>query len=619
MDEAPRIDLFVSEALGEPEVIGDVDVRITVDGEPGWLDVDATFQAKALQVEMAKLRLALMANRRWIEVGDKNLARISDKVAALVEEAEGAGLSPSEDGHLRGRLRGQGLGRVLSWATAHDATLSRGVSLLRDRLTALGTTAEPQLPTRLDATLRPYQARGVAWMQFLRAIGSGGILADDMGLGKTLMTLTFLAQWKEEHGAHPSLIVCPTSLVGNWEREAARFTPSLKVATLTGTVDERHDVWKGVGDTDLVITTYGVLRRDQAALRSFRFRAVVLDEAQNVKNDLSQTARTALGLDAEMRLALTGTPVENRLDELWSIMNVVNPGMLGTKADFEQRFTRPLSMRPDGELAAHLRTILRPYVLRRTKSEVLDDLPAKTEVDRPCTLDDRQRRLYDALAFTLRESVKRNLEKRGLARSRVSVLTAILRLRQMACEPRLIDPTAPASASAKRVAFLELARDLVASGRRALVFSQFVGLFELWRQDLDRERISYEYLDGRTTDRDGAVLRFQTGDAPLFLISLKAGGAGLNLTAADTVIHCDPWWNPAVEDQATDRAHRIGQRQHVTVVRLYAEGTIESKIVLLKKQKRELAASLFGAASSALPGLREEDLPALFEPVEGGP
>jgi SNF2 family DNA or RNA helicase len=370
-----------------------------------------------------------------------------------------------------------------------------------------------------------------------------------------------------------------------------------------------------IAESDLVVTTYAVLRRDIDQLARMRFRCAVLDEAQNVKNPSASTSRAARRLDAELRLALTGTPIENRLGELWSIMSFANPGMLGERATFDDRFERPITNQPGGALADELRAIVRPFVLRRTKAEVLSDLPPKTEIELAIVFGLKQKRLYDALALTLRAAVKKKIETRGLARSRLSVLTAILRLRQMACDPRLVDPSVPATESAKRTAFLELVRELVAEGRRALVFSQFVELFTLWRQDLDHEKIAYEYLDGSSTSREDIVDRFQNGTAPLFLVSLKAGGAGLNLTAADTVIHCDPWWNPAVEDQATDRAHRMGQARAVTVVRLVARGSIEEKIGVLKEKKRELALAVIGderAEGEAGRGLTDEDVRLLL-------
>jgi SNF2 family DNA or RNA helicase len=298
-------------------------------------------------------------------------------------------------------------------------------------------------------------------------------------------------------------------------------------------------------------------------------------------------------------------------------MTFANPGMLGSAAEFEERFEQPITHQPGGEVARELRAIVRPFILRRRKADVLAELPPKTLIDRDCILGARQKRLYDALALALQKAVKQDIEKRGLARSRLSVLTAILRLRQMACDPRLVDPTCAPETSAKRAAFLDVVRALASEGRRALVFSQFVELFTLWREDLERERIAYEYLDGASVNREAIVDRFQRGDAPLFLISLKAGGAGLNLTAADTVIHCDPWWNPAVLDQATDRAHRIGQKQSVTVLRLVAKGTIEDRIALLEKKKRALADAILSTAKSdeavgALAALTEDDIALLL-------
>jgi SNF2 family DNA or RNA helicase len=477
------------------------------------------------------------------------------------------------------------------------------------------------MPKGLRVTLRPYQRMGVAWLQFLQALGAGGILADDMGLGKTVMTLAFLLRRKQAEGRAPSLVVCPTSVASNWIREAARFTPGLRVLLLHGPSRDAT----AIGQRDVVITTYALLRRDIERLAALRFRCVVLDEAQNIKNADSATTRAANRLDASMRIALSGTPVENRLRELWSLSSFVNPGILGTVRSFETRFERPIVADRTSPIAAELRAIVRPFLLRRTKDDVLRELPPKIEVDRVVTLSEADKRMYDALAHTLRASIAQAFEKRRLAPTSLSVFTALTRLRQMACDPRLVDATLAVSRgapdgdagdgpapSAKRGAFLDLVRELVAEGRRALVFSQFVQLLTLWRRDLDAEKIAYEYLDGATTRREEVVDRFQNGTAPLFLISLKAGGAGLNLTAADTVIHCDPWWNPAVEDQATDRAHRIGQDKPVTVVRLIARGTIEEKILSLKDKKRALTKVVIGDDARALEGLTEADVRSLL-------
>ncbi len=516
------------------------------------------------------------------------------------------------DDEAQARLPAHQLGRLDRWIEENDGRMDAAVEALRRRLRALAVAAEPDLPGGLRATLRPYQRLGVAWLQFLQALGAGGILADDMGLGKTLMTLAFLLRRKQVEGREPSLVVCPTSVASNWLREAARFTPGLRIVLLHGPSRDAA----AIGEHDVVVTTYALLRRDIEALSAVRFRCVVLDEAQNIKNADSATTRAANRLDASMRLALSGTPVENRLRELWSLSSFVNPGILGTSRAFETRFERPIVADRKSPLASELRAIVRPFLLRRTKDDVLPDLPPKIEVDRVVTLSESDKRMYDALAHTLRDSVARDIESRGLAQSSLSVFTALTRLRQMACDPRLVDarlaPAAVAAPSAKRGAFLDLVRELVAEGRRALVFSQFVQLLTLWRVDLDAEAIAYEYLDGATVRREEIVDRFQKGKAPLFLISLKAGGAGLNLTAADTVIHCDPWWNPAVEEQATDRAHRIGQDKTVTVVRLIARGTIEEKMLSLKAKKRELTRAVIGNDARALEGLTVEDVRSLL-------
>jgi superfamily II DNA or RNA helicase len=608
---APPIEVLLAEPLASVKIGAPVCVRVHVGAASGWLETELEFTSGSLKVEMGLLRAALAASKRWIALSDGTLARITDEVAELVGEAA------HFDDAGRARLARHHVGHIERWIERFGGEADGAFASLRTILRALAVPAEPALPADLRATVRPYQRQGIAWLQMLQQLGAGGVLADDMGLGKTLMALALLARWKEEAGPTPSLVVCPTSVVGNWLGEAARFTPALRTLAWRGSVP--LDGSGGAAEHDLIVTTYGLLRRRIDALRSVRFRAVVFDEAQAAKNADSETARAARRLVAEMRLALSGTPVENRLGELWSIMSLVNPGILGSAADFDDRFERPIAARPDGPAAEQLRAIVRPFVLRRTKAQVLSELPAKTEIERACVLDAQQRRLYDALALTLRQAVKRDIEKRGLVRCRLSVLTAILRLRQMACDPRLVDPSMTFPVAAKRAALLELVHELVAEGRRALVFSQFVELLTLWREDLDRHGIAYEYLDGSTANREAVVQRFQQGSAPLFLVSLRAGGAGLNLTAADTVIHCDPWWNPAVEDQATDRAHRMGQTQPVTVIRLVAQGTIEDKIRMLKGQKRALAAAILGGDGGddrALSGLSNEDVRRLLGDVD---
>ena len=606
----PPIEVELTERLAQVRVGAAIAPRVHVALEGNWLDTRVEFWAREIPVEMDAIRAALRKKHRWVSLTDGTLARITGTVARLVDEA--AEVLGDDDHAL---LPAHQLGRLERWIEENDGRVDAAVASLRKRLRALAVSPEPALPKKLKTKLRPYQKSGLAWLQFLRAMGAGGLLADDMGLGKTVTTLAFLQRWKEDDGAKPSLVVCPTSVATNWVHEAKRFTPSLSVALLHGTPRERAKV--DLDGSDLVVTTYGVLRQDKGVLAARRFRAVILDEAQWVKNADALARRAAGELDADMRIALTGTPVENRLRELWSIVSFVNPGILGTESAFERRYERSLAMNLDSPLGPELRSIVRPFLLRRTKAEVLSDLPPKTEIDRFVTLSRENKRLYDALAHTLRASIARAVERRDGGAGQLSVFTALTRLRQMACDPRLVDPSQSPSASAKREAFLELVRELVSEKRRALVFSQFVELFNLWRKDLDAVGIRYEYLDGSTRKRDVVVRNFQEGDAPLFLVSLKAGGAGLNLTAADTVIHCDPWWNPAVEDQATDRAHRIGQDKPVTVVRLLAAGTIEEKILSLKAKKRGLVETVLEDGAGALAGLDEATLRVLFGDVDG--
>jgi superfamily II DNA or RNA helicase len=609
--DMPVIEVALSQRLARVRVGAPITARVNVVLEGDWLDTELEFASKQLPVELSAIRAALAQKQRWVALSDGTLTRIEASIEALSEEA-----ALVMEGRSAARLPAHQLGRLDRWIAENDGRIDAAVAGLRKRLRALAVAAEPDMPEGLSATLRPYQRLGVAWLQFLQVLGAGGILADDMGLGKTITTLAFLLRRKELEGPMPSLVVCPTSVASNWVREAARFTPGLEVTLLHGPSRDARAALPLAG-SDVVVTTYALLRRDVEALAATRFRCVVLDEAQNIKNADSATSRAANRLDASMRIALSGTPIENRLRELWSLASFVNPGILGTARAFETRFERPIGTDRGSPLAAELRAVVRPFLLRRTKDDVLPELPPKTEIDRVVTLKRADKRMYDALAHTLRQSVARDLENRAGGPASLSVFTALTRLRQMACDPRLVDPRLGPGESAKREAFLELVRELVAEGRRALVFSQFVALLTLWRRDLDAEGIAYAYLDGSTTDRDRVVSEFQEGSAPLFLISLKAGGAGLNLTAADTVIHCDPWWNPAVEDQATDRAYRIGQDKPVTVVRLVAKGTIEEKILALKAKKRELSSAVIGDDARALEGITDEDIRALLGDAAG--
>ena len=450
------------------------------------------------------------------------------------------------------------------------------------------------LPDDLHATLRAYQRHGVDWLSFLRDAELGAVLADDMGLGKTLQTIAVLRG--------RALVVCPKSVLYNWAAEIARFRPGLRVALFHGpsrALDPKADV---------TLTTYAVLRLDATRLASEAWDAVVLDEAQAIKNESSQTARAAFELQGRFRVALSGTPVENRLEELWSIMHFVNPGLLGGRSDFRERYAAPIAI-GNPEPARRLRAKIRPFVLRRMKRDVLPELPPRTDQVLHVELDERERAVYDAVRVATRKDVADELQKGGGV---LAALEALLRLRQASCHSALV-PGQTAETSSKVEAVVEALADAAADGHKALVFSQWTSLLDLVEPHLTREGIAYTRLDGSTTNRAAVVETFQdSAGPPVMLVSLKAGGTGLNLTAADHVFLLDPWWNPAVEDQAADRAHRIGQDRPVMVYRLVAKDTVEERILALQERKRTIADVALGEASQAS-GITREELLALLD------
>lgn len=491
----------------------------------------------------------------------------------------------------------------------------RGADNLR-RLAALVRSqelAQPVLPTDFTGVLRPYQAAGVAWLDLLREAGLGGILADDMGLGKTVQVLALLAMERARGTAsHPSLVVCPTSLVENWRNEARKFAPQLRVLVLHGL--RRKQLFDSIPQHDLVLTTYPLIARDHQMLLSREWHMAVLDEAQVVKNPAAATTRALRGIKAAHRFCLTGTPMENHLGELWSLMSFANPGYLGDKTSFARAWRTPIEKRGDEERASALRRRIRPFLLRRAKAEVATELPPKSEIVESIVLEGAQRELYDAVRISMATKVRQAIAERGLARSHIVVLEALLRMRQVCCDPRLLKlDDATERPSAKLGRLMEMVPELVSEGRKLIVFSQFTSMLELIRARLDEAAIRYSLLTGETRNRQAAIDRFQDGKSDVFLVSLKAGGVGLNLTAADTVVIFDPWWNPAVEEQAIDRAHRIGQDKAVFVYRLTASGTIEEKMDELKARKRALADSLYDREGRISSALTEEDVAALFE------
>jgi superfamily II DNA or RNA helicase len=458
----------------------------------------------------------------------------------------------------------------------------------------------------LDPVLRSYQKTGVAWLHFLRQNHLGGILADEMGLGKTLQTLAFIHTLKSgpagpdsgrlrgEASGEPVLVVCPTSLVFNWRAEAQRFTPGLKLLVIDG--PNREKLIASVPEFDLVITSYALMRRDVDAYRDHHFDLVVLDEAQHIKNRQSQNAQAVKAIRARQHLVLTGTPLENSVLDLWSIFDFLMPGYLGSARDFHERYEVPIAREKNVPAQARLARRVRPFLLRRMKREVATELPPKIEQTVYCELTPAQAGIYRQVLESSRAELVQAVDGQGVAKSRLLIFTALLRLRQVCCDLRLLklESGEATDTSGKLDLFSELLDEVLDGGHRVLVFSQFVGMLGLLGDRLTRDGIEYCYLDGSTTDREAVVQQFQRQAAPVFLISLKAGGLGLNLSAADTVIHFDPWWNPAVEAQATDRAHRIGQTKVVTSYKLITRGTIEEKMLQLQARKRELFQAALG-------------------------
>ena len=600
--------------------------------------------------------------QRLILTGQSHTRLRNGKMAVIdtgaVEELQEVLLDCAPEQHAQGyRITSQQAGFLEATLRQHTDWRVQAPAAWRDRAAKQSGEAKLECPPLgdLETVLRPYQKEGVAWLGFLRDNGFGGILADEMGLGKTLQTLAFLnslrnaecGMWSDTAAAPgtdpqsairaPHLIVCPTSLVFNWVAEAKKFTPELKVLALHG--PDRHARFEQIQTHDVVVTSYALIRRDAERYRELEFDTVALDEAKHIKNRQTQNAQAVKAVRARHRIVLTGTPLENSVLDLWSIFDFLMPGYLGTAKDFRERYELPIAKEKDAKAQTRLARRLRPFMLRRLKAEVASDLPAKLEQVSFCELTPDQRSVYQQVIEASRKEVLEAVGAQGVAKSRMMVLTALLRLRQVCCDLRLLKlekrsdgvmecgsdaktdpalqhsntPPLPSSSSGKLDMFGELLEEVIDGGHRLLVFSQFVGMLTLLKEKLTAEGIEFCYLDGSTTDRAGVVERFQTNAAiPVFLISLKAGGVGLNLTGADTVVHFDPWWNPAVEDQATDRAHRIGQTKVVTSYKLITRDTVEEKILTLQNRKREIIQATIGGEEEFAAALNWEEIQELL-------
>jgi superfamily II DNA or RNA helicase len=541
---------------------------------------------------------------------------------AAVEEMQQVLLDVAPQQHAQGyRIDNRQAGFLEATLRQHTAWHVQAPAAWRDRAAKQSGETRLDCPPlgNLEAVLRPYQKQGVAWLHFLRENGFAGILADEMGLGKTLQTLAFLNSLRPAatvpHAAIriPHLIVCPTSLVFNWVAEVKKFTPELKVLALQG--PDRHTAFARINESDVVLTSYALVRRDAERYREFEFDTVVLDEAQHIKNRQTQNAQAVKAVKSKHRLVLTGTPLENSVLDLWSIFDFLMPGYLGTAQDFRERYELPIAKAKDPAAQQRLARRLRPFLLRRLKKDVAADLPARIEQVSYTDLTPEQRSIYQQVIEASRKEILEAVGAQGLAKSRMVVLTALLRLRQVCCDLRLLKlkNVDPSTASGKLEMFGELLQECIDGGHRVLVFSQFVQMLALLKERLTAEGIEFCYLDGSTPNRGAVVERFQkNNDIPVFLISLKAGGVGLNLTGADTVIHFDPWWNPAVEDQATDRAHRIGQTRVVTSYKLITRETVEEKILLLQQRKREIIQSTISGEEEFAAALNWDEIQELL-------
>ena len=549
---------------------------------------------------------------QWIKIPTQRILQIIDTIIELYDtdslNKDGTFTFSKHEGlHFNDLLNDP----ALRWKGADE------LKKLNKKLRGFSGIEAVELPKGLDATLRDYQKKGLDWLQFLRTYQFNGVLADDMGLGKTIQTLANLQLEKEAGRADlPSLVIAPTSLMTNWKNEVARFTPDLSVLILQG--PERQQFFPNINQYDIILTTYPLMIRDKEVYETHKFHYLVLDEAQAIKNAKAKTTQIIYALTARHRLCVTGTPMENHLGEIWSMYHFLMPGYLGTQEKFNRLFRKPIEKQADDTRGQVLRTRIEPFLLRRTKDIVADELPEKTEMIRTVTLRGKQRDLYETVRVAMDKKVRAEISKKGFARSHIMILDALLKLRQVCCDPQLVKLTKARTVkdSAKLELLLSMLTEMVEEGRKILVFSQFTAMLGIIENKLKQLNIKHTKLTGQTRKRAEAIDAFQEGDARVFLISLKAGGVGLNLTAADVVIHYDPWWNPAVERQATDRAHRLGQDKPVFVYKLITEETVEEKILVMQDKKQALADALYAKKGKAETTFAQGDLIDLLKPLK---
>jgi superfamily II DNA or RNA helicase len=613
-----------------PVVVKDEDLGVTLCGEEGspWFEAALDIKAGDATIDLGEVILTFLYKNRYslesihlsqaekvvvmldhhcIEFERERLLRLLKVVRELSDPEHTKALRFNRySGYaFEGALR-DSFGR---WESGSE------IAALRERVAQIERRPAVGEPPLFEGNLRDYQQQGLAWLSVLSEAELGGVLADDMGLGKTVQIIALILRERSRGMRGPHLVVCPKSVVPNWSAELARFAPSLKVYSSIGA--GRSKSVELLEEADVVITTYPLLLKDVELLRKVRFDVAVFDEAQHIKNPQTGAYRAAEGLTARLKIPVSGTPLENNLQDLWAHFNLSMPGFLYSRDVFTKTYRKPIEREGNAELREHLAARIKPFVLRRTKAEVAKELPPLTEIIVRCSLDGAQRDLYEAIRQLTTKRVREALRSKGASRSHIEFLDALLKLRQVCCDARLVKTTAAKGVkkSAKLESLLELLETLLAEGRAIVVFSQFTSMLELIEQEVQAREIPYCLLTGQSNDRELSVKNFQAGEKKLFLMSLKAGGVGINLTAADAVVIYDPWWNPAVESQAICRAHRIGQTSPVFAYRLIAEGTIEEKILDLQARKRALVENLL-AENESPPELSEELVEYLFAPME---
>ncbi len=574
-----------------------------------WFEFDAVYKADGIDEEIshAKLKQLVAQGQSYIRLKKGEIVPIPkeffDQVEHLADEFDTKKIHLSQMPFVMGEM-----GRYQL-----KSTIDPKLASIYEELQGFQSIKETAVPEVLQGVLRDYQRKGLDWLSFLRKFRFGGVLADEMGLGKTLQALTMLYLEIEAGNKLPSLVVCPTTLVWNWQEEFKKFLPNVKVLVLNG--NHRRDLFKNIGEAQVLITSYPLLRRDIELYKKILFNYVILDEAQNIKNRNTQNAQVAKELKASMRLAMTGTPVENSIMDLWSIFDFLMPGFLGGAEKFKRRYETPITKFQDKEQLAKLSSRILPFVLRRLKRDVIKDLPQKIEQISYCELEPTQGKIYAQMVESARQIALKSVDENGFEKSRMLILTLILRLRQICCHPLIAGVDLKhRSVSGKMELLKETVGELLAGGHKVLIFSQFVSMLKIMEDYLKHEDIAYAYMDGSSRDRQEEVERFNNDPAlKVFLLSLKVGGVGLNLTSADTVIIYEPWWNPAVENQAIDRVHRIGQQNSVLAFRLITKGTIEEKMLELQNRKRFLMDALVLSEDSIGKKLDWDDIKFLLD------